>query len=358
MDAFKPYDIDGAALTAHVASLNGLIAGSFALAGYLKQEGIDPGFEPNDIDIFLPGKLELLRNDDGTIIKPLKFRIRSLNRMAVFLNSYGYTENNKFDKFKTAPIDYYNAITKVRHVVSFNNKNGREIQIIVIKSDDILEHIKKDFDLSCCISYWHPDMGAFVTMSPLTKEKKMYPPAIPPDYAVENAKLEQRIKKYQGRGFILVKGLCPRYTKTDVRETLADTKFDGLTAHDILTMEDVSIRDFLAVSDWNIILKTGEQFYAFERDMLMKLMAKSQTWVDAVLDNIYDTPFHQSITTHAYCSLKFSDHTIYELTPAYSTRVKDKTKSLYTLTAYTVKEWVDGAVGEKMAHVERSILRC
>ena len=33
--------------------INGLVTGSAALAMYLKQEGIDPGFVPNDIDIFI-----------------------------------------------------------------------------------------------------------------------------------------------------------------------------------------------------------------------------------------------------------------------------------------------------------------
>ena len=33
--------------------LRAIVAGSFALHGYLKQEGIHPGFMPNDIDVFM-----------------------------------------------------------------------------------------------------------------------------------------------------------------------------------------------------------------------------------------------------------------------------------------------------------------
>ncbi|NDB85682.1 MAG: hypothetical protein EB127_23720, partial [Alphaproteobacteria bacterium] len=36
-----------------VTQQNALVAGSTALALYLKQEGIDPGFEPNDLDIWV-----------------------------------------------------------------------------------------------------------------------------------------------------------------------------------------------------------------------------------------------------------------------------------------------------------------
>ena len=86
----------------------------------------------------------------------------------------------------------------------------------------------------------------------------------------------------------------------------------------------------------------------------MDLMAKNQTPVDGVVGVLYDTPLHQSINTLAYWSLKDADHSIYELTPAYATKVNDKTKSLHTLTAYTVKEWVDEAKGKKIEPAKRA----
>jgi hypothetical protein len=175
-----------------------------------------------------------------------------------------------------------------------------------------------------------------------TKEKKMFLMHEPRTDA-ERIKMEGRIKKYEARGFTFIRPICPRRTRADKRECLADAKFDDLKACDIFTMDDIPIRDWLAASDWNIVLKAGEQFYAFDRKPLMELMAKHQTPIDGRIGVLYDTPLNQSITTTAYWGLRYSDYSIYELKPAYTVTAGQKVKSIYTLTGFTTKAWGCGS---------------
>jgi hypothetical protein len=342
------YGIDFAAFTAMMKKENALVAGSFALAGYLKQEGLDPGFEPTDMDIFVIGHPQRAYTDDGYPVEPPSYRIYSLERIADFLREHGFTENTKFGRSGARAAKYYGAMNKIQRVVSFNNKSGKEIQVIAVKAQDLKQYMYREFDLSCCASYWAPWDNTFASSSPLTKQRRMYYMHEPRDEA-EKAKMASRAKKYEERGFVLVRRPCYVHTKRDKRQNLEDAKFDGLTACDIFTMDDVPIRDWLAASDWNIILKAGEQFYAFERKGLMDLMNKHQTPIDGRIGVLYDTPLNQSITTLAYWALRNADHSIYELKPAYTLQRGTKIKSLYTLIAYTCDEWITGKEGNKLA---------
>lgn len=341
------YGINAPAFTEMAAYSGAIVAGSFALAGYLKQEGMDPGFEPNDMDIFLPGRQEPVCNDDGTLVDPPTFRIHSLERVTAFLHTQGYTENNKFSK-STASEAYYKTINKLQRVVSFNNKSGKEIQVIVVNTQDMIGHMISDFDLSCCVTWWSSDMTGFHTYNTQTKEKKMSFMHEPRN-AIAAVKMAARAKKYEARGFTLVKKRCPKHTRADKRQELDAAKFNGLAACDIFGTDNLPVRGWLAASDWNIILKVEEQFYAFDRKVLMDTMAECQTPVDGRIGVLYDTPMNQSITTTAYYSLRYADHSIYELTPSYSINVGQKVKSLYTLTAYTVKQWANKVDDKKIS---------
>lgn len=351
------YGIDAAAFTSQIQATRAAVAGSFALAGYLQQRGIEPGFEPADMDIFLPGRAVQALNDDGSPVQPTAWRIHALEGWAAFLSTQGFTENNKFGKSaasaghhstNTASAgEYSKTIAKLQRVVSFDNGAGKEIQIIVVNTYDIVRHMITEFDLSCCVTWWMGDTAGFHAYASQTKEKKMFLMHDPRTDA-EKTKMEGRIKKYEARGFTFIRPICPHRTRADKRECLADTKFDDLKACDIFTMDDIPIRDWLAASDWNIVLKAGEQFYAFDRKPLMELMAKHQTSIDGRIGVLYDTPLNQSITTTAYWGLRYSDYSIYELKPAYTVTVGQKIKSIYTLTGFTTKAWGGGG-GEPWA---------
>jgi hypothetical protein len=341
----QAYGIDFEAFRWALKEHNGLVAGSFALAGFLKQEGLEPGFEPNDMDIFLHGAPIIMYNDDGSLTEPVRARIPELESFAAFLKQYEFSPTTSH---ATTEAEYYRALKSIYRVVSFRNAGGKIIQVIMVRPHNVVAHIANEFDLTCCACWWNPSVNTFVSRwSASTKRRKMFYTRQPRDER-DAAKLAARAKKYEERGFTLDRMPCAVHTKADGREELSASKFDGLTAHDILTMEDVPVRDFLGKSRWNIVLKAGDQLYAFDREPLMKLMAKSQTKVNWDVGIVYQTPFNQSITTTAYWNLRFADYSIYELKPAYPITAGTKIVSMYTVYAYTIKEWVDGTEGKKM----------
>jgi hypothetical protein len=88
----------------------------------------------------------------------------------------------------------------------------------------------------------------------------------------------------------------------------------------------------------------------------MGLMDKQKSPVDGRIGYVYDTPTGQSITTYAYWNLQYADYSIYELTPDYAVTAADqKVKSLFSLTAFTVRQWACGLPGEKMSPPARPL---
>lgn len=311
-------------------ALNGTVAGSAALAAYLKQEGIDPGFEPNDLDIFIPGDAAWPRTN----------RSNSYNTMSTFLASYGYYRNDKFGVIDNN--GYYGSINRIQKVTSFTNTDGKEIQVIVIDTRKIIDYINYNFDLSGCMTWYCTVTDCFKTRDPeLTRRKQIYITHINPTEK-ERAKTAVRVEKYISRGFKIIPKPCPYMDRYDSRIELTDKQFDGIEAIDIFTLEEMPIRDFLAKSDWNIILKAGEQHYAFERKSLYDYMSKKNTNLDGnPVGYIYETPFNQCITEDALNQIRYSDFSIYELVPAYSITIGNgRVKSLFHLNCYSTKNWI------------------
>jgi hypothetical protein len=327
-----------------INSLDGLVAGSSALAAYLTQEGIDPGFKPNDLDIFVPGHLEHVRDTRGQIVAG-QFVIKSLQTMKNFLSVYGFTENDKFGSIDELNDSYYSSLKNIQKVTSFTNKDGKEIQIIVISSYNIIDHISKDFDLSACISWWDANSNTFKTMDPVTtKRKEMYMMRVA-DTDELHAKNKARAEKYIARGFKLIERPCPFIDMRDPRDQLSNKKFNDIEVMDIFTLDEHSIRDYLQKSDWNIVLKSGEAYYAFNRKDLMDYMKKKTSNIGRI-GQVCETPFNQCITVEGYHQLRYADYSIYELKNAYSVPTYGgRVKSLFHLSCYSIQEWIDGHEG-------------
>jgi hypothetical protein len=336
------YGINFQAFQLTLGTIQGIVAGSAALAAYLTQEGINPGFQPNDIDIFIPGVLEHIRDARGHTMAG-QYIIKSLKTMKDFLESYGFTESNKFNN--TDSVQYYGSISKIQKVISFTNKDNKEIQVIVINTYNLIEHISKDFDISACISWYDVRNNCFKTMDPhTTKQKEMYFVREDTDDVLYE-KSKSRAQKYIARGFKLIEKPCPFIDTPDLRGLLSDKKFDDIQVMDIITLDEMPLKDYLQKSAWNIVLKAGETFYAFERTSLMEYMNKKCTTINKI-GQVYETPFNQCITLDAYNQLQYSDYSIYELKSAYSVPMYGgKVKSLFHLNCYSIREWVDGHQG-------------
>lgn len=315
-----------------IKSINSLVAGSSALAAYLEQEGIDPGFKPNDIDIFVSGKDFIGRN--------------ITNELDSFLRVYGFTENNKFDTLDIPTERYYSSLKKIQKVTSFTNKDGKEIQVIIVNVHNLIGFIFKDFDLSACISWWNAYNNTFITMDPdTTKRKEMYLMRVAATDELQ-AKNKVRAGKYIARGFKLIDKPYPFIDSRDPRDLLSDKKFDDIEVTDIFTLDELSIREHLQKSNLNIVIKSGGAYYAFNRKSLMDYMKKKTSNISTI-GQVYETPFNQCITLEGYNQLTYADYTIYELTNAYSVPIYNGcVKSLFHLSCYSVKDWIDEKMGK------------
>lgn len=137
---------------------NTIIAGSFALASYFAQEGIEVDFEPNDIDIFV--STEKVGGLDNFI-----------EQMTAFMSSAAYTISEEgYDDGD------YDSGTEIKRVISFKNLSiNKKIQIIVVETLNLTRYIKTFFDLSVCATWFDSTINRFETLDPEhTKHKDMY----------------------------------------------------------------------------------------------------------------------------------------------------------------------------------------
>ena len=161
----------------------------------------------------------------------------------------------------------------------------------------------------------------------------------------------RRIQKYTDRGFRIIRKPCIVISYRDPRLDLDSEKFNDIIVHNIVTLEDIPIRDFLHSTEWNIILKSGEQYYGFDRDELVKCMVTKKTYVRCIDDEVYETPFKQCITTEAFKYLEYGDYTIYELESTITVTVNGTIKSLFHLVCYSVRQWINGSIGITLSPV-------
>lgn len=346
------YDINFSEFRIALHQTGGIVAGSAALSAYLNQEGIDPGFKPNDLDIFIPGIKQNVIDAMGNII-PNQYYIKSLDTMTKFLAPYGYIKNNKFNTIRSE--SYYNTIQGIQNVTGFTNSNNKEIQVIIINSYNIIDHIFKNFDLSVCVSWYCNITNSFKTLNPeLTKRKEMFSLRLETDEKLIT-KAAIRTEKYIARGFKLINKPCPFINIPDTRIELTNKKFDDIEIIDIFTLDEMPIREYLQKSEWNIVIKAGESYYGFERKDLMNYMKKKSTTV-ARIGTVCETPYNQCITLEGYYQLQYADYSIYELKSAYSVLFGTKVKSLFHLNCYSIKDWLKGVIGKTIIMPPQTIL--
>ena len=309
---------------------NTIIAGSFALASYFAQEGIEVDFEPNDIDIFV--STEKVGGVDNFI-----------EQLTIFMSMYNYIAHE--DGWDGGD---YDVGTEIKRVISFKNSTiNTKIQLIVIDTLNLSLYINTFFDLSVCATWWNSATNRFETLDPeYTKRKEMY---ILDSY--EEPGRRRRILKYTDRGFRIIRKPCTVISYRDSRLDLDSERFNDIIVHNIFTLEDTPIRDFLRSTEWNIIIKAGEQYYGFDRSELVKCMATKKTYVRCIDDEVYETPFKQCITTEAFTYLGYGDYTIYELDSTITVTVNGTLKSLFHLVCYSVRQWVNDSVGITLSPV-------
>jgi len=331
MEAFvTSYGLPFEPFRERILSTRALVAGSSALALYLKQEEIDLSFTPNDMDIFV-GTGESGTGESGK------------DDMVGFLLQHGY-----HIPLLSLPDRAFYATPYILDIVWLENDARENIQIIHIDSDALLEYISEHFDLSCCVTWWEAESNHFETMYPnYTCEKQMFisNPITYEEYCSDTLQNVFRIHKYFNRGFELhlVQSMPPFLTQKDCRYELFRTPrpFQGITAFDIWQHEDISCRDFLAASPFHILLKVKEQLYAFHRTNLYQFMSTHFN-ILPVMGQVFRTPHNQSICYEGMQNLQYGDYSVFELHAGATIRIESSQMevSLFHIHCYSMADWI------------------
>lgn len=314
-----------------IKSTNSLVAGSAALALYLQQNGIEPGFVPGDIDIWAEDTLELIA------ARGAYCQHGNLYLFSNFLIQNGFNVTIQYEPKETDYENFHN----IAHILSFINREGKSIQLILLREKNIFNYIYNNFDLSPCITWWNSGVNTFDTMWPeetLRKEMYYYPTR------EINAREIERIEKYKERGFRLIDRPCPAIGIQDMRTDLSC--LSGQTAFDLFAYEDVDCINFLEYSSWHMLMRVGERFHAFHRKDLVDYM--KQHVYEFQGERLYETPYKQTLLHPAIIWFAWSDYSIVELLPSYTIQDEDVLKSVYKCHFYTVQQWAERQPG----HIE------
>ena len=324
-----------------VKSANCLVAGSAALALYLKQYGIEPGFTPGDMDIWAEDTQELVASR-GTYEQH-----GNLYLFSNFLIQNGFNVTMKCDPKENDYENFHN----ITHILSFINRDGKKIQLILLRETNIFNYIYDNFDLSPCMSWWNSYNNTFQTLWPEeTLRKDMY------YYSTREitGREIERIEKYKERGFRLVDLPCPAVGRRDMRTDLSC--LTGQTAFDLFAYEDVDCAEFLKDSSWNVLIRVGQQFQAFHRTTLTNYLNDHMSEFQGEM--LYDTPFKQTILYPVTVWLAWSDYSIFELLPNYTIHDGHTVKSVHACHLYTVEQWAARQPGyiETSTLIDRSYI--
>jgi hypothetical protein len=317
MEAFlASYGIAFQEFRALLERTRGVVAGSAPLALFLAQEGIEPGFSPSDLDIWV--------HDNETSYVSTGI-YNNLHLYTELLRDNGFVVERQFE-----PQEDYDNLHHITRILFFH-KGDKTVQVIFLDVSKLYRYILEHFDLSACMTWWNAKTDRFETMWPLeTPRKEMYHYPLGP-----RARESARIDKYKARGFTLLEP-CVELEERDRRTSVGALVGQ---AFDIFAYEDVDASEFLRASTHHLLLRVGEQFYAFHRKALHKYFT-DHLHHHAQLGELADTPHKQTILSLAAQQMQYSDYSIAELVPAYTDIGTQK--SLYATRLYTVEGWLIG----------------
>ena len=313
MEAFlASYGIAFHEFRALMTQTRGVVAGSAPLALFLAQEGIEPGFSPSDLDIWVHDNEGIYNN---------------LHLYTEFMREHGFVMKRQFE-----PQEDYDNLHHITRILFFH-KGDKTVQVIFLDVSKLYRYILEHFDLSVCMTWWNATTDRFETMWPLeTPRKEMYHYPLGP-----RARESARIDKYKARGFTLLEP-CVELEERDRRTSVGALAGQ---AFDIFAYEDVDASEFLRASTHHLLLRVGEQFYAFHRKALHTYFT-DHLYHHAQLGELADTPHKQTILSSAAMQMQYSDYSIAELVPCYTVGSGNQQKSLYDTRLYTVEGWIIG----------------
>jgi hypothetical protein len=332
----------------HLLTTNDTImAGPAALTGYLQQNG-KIGFDAPRMDIWINGR-------HPHWMQPLlatQPQLSAHHRFTTFLEKNNYINMEKLHVLlqgEAKPIrDASDGITLI---LNFCHPLGKVVRLLFTVNECVNPYtiIKRaEFNIDNC--WYNHNTDDFHAYSPSTiLRKQIY--ACPHDEFIPSMNsLTQcqhiRLQFYLRVGFILGEDECKVMEKRDPRD-MTNSILHGIKAFDVCAYEEVDAVNFLDTSYWNILIKTGDQFQAFDRATLYDYMKNHRSHVTIGDDNtiIYDTPHHQSIPRKAIVMFLWSDYSIVELIPCTTIYIAGQPKSIMNVNFYTVAQWNEGVPG-------------
>ena len=320
MQAFvESYGLPYEGFRSLMTSTNSLVAGSAALALYLQQNGVDPGFVPGDMDIWAEDTRDMI-DSHGV------FRQRCHNlQFTLFLVRNGYNVSAKFEEKQGE----YEPLHQIRHVLSFVNREGKQIQLILLQQKELRTYIKSYFDLSPCVTWWNAAEDTFETEFPrttLAKQMHLHP-------AIEAGEREvARIEKYEARGFTLTEFPCAAMTVADSLDRVEELGEE--MAFDVFAYDDVKAVDHLKASSYHILVRIGEQYYAYHRNALYDYL-QGRVHRLAHIGDYTTLPHKQAVMYPLVSFLPYSDYSIFHLVFAYTFQ----DCAFYSAECFTTAQW-------------------
>ena len=116
--------------------------------------------------------------------------------------------------------------------------------------------------------------------------------------------------------------------------------YSKISAYDMMTLEDIPLSDFLLRSPSNIVIKVREQYYAFDRKMLVDYMVGKRVFVSDWVE-IFETPYRQYLSGANMNLIRSDVFRIYELCDESSVPFRGGMVSIYDVKAFTVKMWIE-----------------
>ena len=266
-----------------------LISGPAALTGYLQQNNI-PGFDASRMDIWINGRNPQWIQSLLTTQPHLSIQ----HRFTTFLEKNNYINMVKLHVLlsgKSAPLNNDNH--SMIRILNFCHPLGKVIRLIFLMDESVKPNAiikRSEFNIDNC--WYDHNTNIFHSYSPSTiLRKEIY--ACPHDDfipSLESLTKQQRIHLdfYMSIGFILGKEQCKILEQKDPR-IMSNSNLHGIKAFDIYAYEEVDAVEFLDISYWNILLKTGDQFQAFHRINLYDYMKEHKSYIIIGDNNTFST---------------------------------------------------------------------
>jgi hypothetical protein len=319
----RSYSLNPTEFHYFLSDWGGFVAGSAALALYLKQINSPLSFEPGDIDIWLP------YNEEWNL----------LELVTEFFRIYGYQRtHSSIEDIPPELLDEYESVIHVIHtVLTYQNSEEKKIQCVFIYedkfSDSPKEFLQTQFDLSICATWWDPKKQILRTLHPTFSQRGQM-------FQLQQVPPEKRIEKYKSRGFTWIEHFPHPITCMDYRN-FTSSKHSSLPVLDILDYSEYTASEYLQKSPENILIKSGETYYAFTRKFMRIYMLEKRKWIriSGQWEHIHITPLHQSILAIHASMFDYGDYSIYEFLPVVTVNEKNIPYSVCSMKCYTVSDW-------------------